>query len=84
MKVVCSLKLICKYCKIIKKKGKQRVKCFLTGRHNQRKDFSSSLPIQYSKINENIDNTKISLIESIENIEKIMFSLKLSNLNNRI
>jgi ribosomal protein L36 len=84
MKVVCSLKLICKYCKIIKKKGKQRVKCFLTGRHNQRKDFSSSLPTEHSKINENINDTKISLIESIENIEKVIFSLKLLDINNRI
>jgi len=41
MKVRCSLKLICKFCKFETKKGKLRVRCLLTGRHNQRKGFSS-------------------------------------------
>ncbi len=41
MKVRCSLKLICKFCKFETKKGKLRVRCLLTGRHNQRKGYSS-------------------------------------------
>lgn len=41
MKVRSSLKLICKFCKFETKKGKLRVRCLLTGRHNQRKGFSS-------------------------------------------
>ncbi len=42
MKVRSSLKLICKYCKFEKKKGILRVNCLLTGRHKQKKGFSTT------------------------------------------
>lgn len=43
MKVRSALKLICPHCRFIRRKGKQRVKCDFTGRHNQRKGFSTAI-----------------------------------------
>lgn len=59
MKVRSSVKLICKHCRFITRKGVLRVKCDLTGRHNQRKGFSELNNPYWNYINSNktiIDN----------------------------
>jgi ribosomal protein L36 len=48
MKVKSALKLMCKYCQFTTRKGVQRVKCTFTGRHNQRKGFST---LSYTHVN---------------------------------
>ena len=80
MKVRSSLKLICKYCKFEKKKGILRVNCLLTGRHNQKKGFSTSNKPE-------IDHTSCSCCKTFNFNELLntVFSLDLKDkLNNLI
>ena len=87
MKVRSSVKLICKHCKFIHRKGILRVKCELTGRHNQRKGYCTTSCYCHSlnKIENKINNnqTNFSDFAQKEN-QNVNFNYKEIKFNNMI
>ena len=61
MKVRSSLKLLCKFCKFIVRKGILRVKCDLSGRHNQRKGYCTT-NCYCKALNSNLNNNTDEII----------------------